>query len=194
MIFGLLLTFWLFQIYTQGRVSPWVIWPAALFAIASAGYSAFLFAQARGRDFWQSPLLFWHLLVKAVLAGAAVLILIGSLEFVTPYRFMSPLMFAWLINILVVSLFVSLAMIFSELFMKHGAEDAVRAGDLLLTRAIEQILLALCRRAGRRRAGRDLFFVPVGSLIPLYVLAPILALFGFGCTTISGSKPAKRYR
>ncbi len=66
------------------------------------------------------------------LAGAAMLILIGSLELVTPYRFMSPLMFAWLINILVISLFASLAMIFSELFMKHGAEDAVRAGELLL--------------------------------------------------------------
>src|SRR5262249_59350151 len=30
--------------------------PAVLLAAAAAGYSAFLFGQAEGRDFWQSPL------------------------------------------------------------------------------------------------------------------------------------------
>ena len=75
MVFGFLLAVWLAQIYRQGFVSLWLIWLTALFAIASAGYSAFLFAQARGRDFWQSPLLFWHLIVQAIAAGAAVLIL-----------------------------------------------------------------------------------------------------------------------
>src|SRR3990170_1847609 len=57
MIYGVLAGIWLAQGLTQPTVSPLVFWPAALFAIASAGYSAFLFAQARGRDFWQSPLL-----------------------------------------------------------------------------------------------------------------------------------------
>src|SRR5581483_6728354 len=176
MIFGLLLAFWLFQIYAQGRVSPLVIWAAALFAIASAGYSAFLFAQARGRDFWQSPMLFWHLLVKAVVAGAAVLILIGALEFVTPYQFMSPHMFAWLINILVVSLFASLAIIFGELFMKHGAQDAVRAGELLLQGPLcRSFWLLVVGLGGIVPVG--LVFAPVGS-VALYVVAPLLALFG----------------
>jgi len=40
---------------------------------ASAGYSAFLFAQAEGRDFWQSPLLLPHLLAQAIVAGAATM-------------------------------------------------------------------------------------------------------------------------
>jgi formate-dependent nitrite reductase membrane component NrfD len=43
------------------------------FAMAAAGYSGFLFGQAEGRDFWQSPLLPIHLVVQAVLAGAAAL-------------------------------------------------------------------------------------------------------------------------
>jgi Fe-S-cluster-containing dehydrogenase component/formate-dependent nitrite reductase membrane component NrfD len=43
------------------------------FAAAAAGYSGFLFGQAEGRDFWQSPLLPLHLVVQAVLAGAAAL-------------------------------------------------------------------------------------------------------------------------
>jgi Ni/Fe-hydrogenase subunit HybB-like protein len=41
-------------------------------ALATACYTAYLFAQARARDLWQSPLLAPHLAVQAVLAGAAV--------------------------------------------------------------------------------------------------------------------------
>ncbi len=40
-------------------------------AIATAIYTAFLFAQARARDLWQSPILAPHLAVEAVLAGSA---------------------------------------------------------------------------------------------------------------------------
>jgi formate-dependent nitrite reductase membrane component NrfD len=42
-------------------------------AAGAAGYSGFLFGQAEGRDFWQSPMLPLHLVVQAVVAGAAVL-------------------------------------------------------------------------------------------------------------------------
>lgn len=38
-----------------------------------AGYTAFLFAQAEGRDLWQSRLLFWHLVVQAVMVGSGAL-------------------------------------------------------------------------------------------------------------------------
>jgi formate-dependent nitrite reductase membrane component NrfD len=50
----------------------------AIFALASAVYSAFLFAQAKGRDFWQSPLFGVHLAVMAVLAGAAIMIILND--------------------------------------------------------------------------------------------------------------------
>jgi len=40
-------------------------------ALATACYTAFLFAQAKARDLWQSPLLAPHLAVQALLAGAA---------------------------------------------------------------------------------------------------------------------------
>ena len=42
-------------------------------AAATAVYTAYLFAQAKGRDLWQSALLPPHLIVQALLAGAAVL-------------------------------------------------------------------------------------------------------------------------
>jgi len=50
--------------------------PAFVLALAAAGYSAYLFGQAEGRDFWQSPLLLPHLIVAAMLAGAASLVLV----------------------------------------------------------------------------------------------------------------------
>ena len=43
-------------------------------ALATAVYTAFLFAQAKARDLWQSPLLPAHLAISAVLAGAAAML------------------------------------------------------------------------------------------------------------------------
>jgi Fe-S-cluster-containing dehydrogenase component len=53
-------------------------WPAMPAAILAAGYTAFLFRQAEGRDLWQSPVLFWHLLAQAVLVGAGALLVAAS--------------------------------------------------------------------------------------------------------------------
>ncbi len=50
-------------------------WPAIPAAVMVAGYTAFLFGQAEGRDLWQSPALFWHLQAQAVMVGSGVLIL-----------------------------------------------------------------------------------------------------------------------
>lgn len=46
---------------------------AAIVAI----YTAFLFAQAKGRDFWQSPTMSIHMLVHAVMAGIAIYLLVN---------------------------------------------------------------------------------------------------------------------
>lgn len=45
-------------------------------AVMTAVYTAYLFAQAKARDLWQSPLLPPHLFFQAVLAGAAALMLV----------------------------------------------------------------------------------------------------------------------
>jgi Ni/Fe-hydrogenase subunit HybB-like protein len=42
-----------------------------------AAYTAFLFGQAEGRDLWQSPLLFWHLIVQALMVGSGALAVAG---------------------------------------------------------------------------------------------------------------------
>ena len=53
-------------------------WPGALLASLTAVYTAYLFAQAKGRDLWQSALLPPHLLVQAGLAGGATMLLVAK--------------------------------------------------------------------------------------------------------------------
>ncbi len=45
--------------------------PGAALGAATAGYTAYLFAQCEGRDLWQTPLLLPLLLARAAVAGAA---------------------------------------------------------------------------------------------------------------------------
>jgi formate-dependent nitrite reductase membrane component NrfD len=59
------------------RLAAALRWPGVLLAALAAVYTAFLFAQAEGRDLWQSPLLPAHLLVQAVMAGCAGFLLLG---------------------------------------------------------------------------------------------------------------------
>jgi Fe-S-cluster-containing dehydrogenase component/formate-dependent nitrite reductase membrane component NrfD len=49
-------------------------WLGVPLGAGTAVYTAFLFAQAKARDLWQSPLLPPHLLVQSALAGAAALL------------------------------------------------------------------------------------------------------------------------
>jgi Fe-S-cluster-containing dehydrogenase component/formate-dependent nitrite reductase membrane component NrfD len=65
------------QLLGRADVAAALAWPGVALAALSAVYTAFLFAQAEGRDLWQSPLLSAHLLVQAILAGAAGLLLLG---------------------------------------------------------------------------------------------------------------------
>jgi formate-dependent nitrite reductase membrane component NrfD len=64
---------------TVEPVGGWATLQRALLAliavggVAAAGYTAFLFGQAEGRDLWQSRLLALHLVIQALMAGAAAL-------------------------------------------------------------------------------------------------------------------------
>jgi Fe-S-cluster-containing dehydrogenase component/formate-dependent nitrite reductase membrane component NrfD len=60
-----------------GTVITVLAWPAIPAAVMVAGYTAFLFGQAEGRDLWQSPVLFWHLQAQAVMVGAGVLFVLS---------------------------------------------------------------------------------------------------------------------
>jgi Fe-S-cluster-containing dehydrogenase component/formate-dependent nitrite reductase membrane component NrfD len=73
-IFGFIEAIWfLAAVFGLTDVLRWLLIPALLFGAAGAGYTAFLFGQAEGRDFWQGPLLLPILLAQAMLAGSATL-------------------------------------------------------------------------------------------------------------------------
>ena len=55
-------------------VRSWLIVAGIPLAAMTAVYTAYLFAQAKARDLWQSPLLPPHLLVHSVLAGSAAML------------------------------------------------------------------------------------------------------------------------
>ena len=94
--------------------------PLLILALGVAGYSAFLFAQAEGRDFWQSPLVLPHLLAGAATAGAAVSLL------VTPPS-------ATARSVLLVGLGVNVFLVLAECYTPHGNADA-RAAARIITR------------------------------------------------------------
>lgn len=79
--YGGLLTVWLIAQFSGWHgLADFLLLPCALLASIAAVYTAFLFAQAKGRDFWQNPLLCVHLLAHALLAGSAVWLIVESVR------------------------------------------------------------------------------------------------------------------
>lgn len=62
----------------QDALADGLRWVNAMLGAGVAGYTAYLFRQCEGRDLWQSALLLPHLLVQAVLLGAAALRITGT--------------------------------------------------------------------------------------------------------------------
>jgi Fe-S-cluster-containing dehydrogenase component/formate-dependent nitrite reductase membrane component NrfD len=150
-IFGLVEATWfLFAVigFTAGLY--WLLVPAALFGAGAAGYTAFLFGQAEGRDFWQSPLLLPVLLVQAVLAGSAAL---GLLSWALGGGSSITAMF---VVILLVTLALHGAMVLVEVFGSH-ANSHVAAAARYMTRGPLQYTFW------------GPFFA-IGTLIPLLLL------------------------
>ncbi len=75
---ALLMAGWILTGLLGGDVTPW-IWISALNGLAVAGYTAFLFGQAEGRDLWQTPLLLWHMIGAAAAAGGGFSLLAAFL-------------------------------------------------------------------------------------------------------------------
>lgn len=91
-----------------------------IFALITSIYTAFLFAQAKGRDFWQSPILAIHMLVHSIMAGAAVYTLINL--FVNRSGDWQ----VFLKSILLTGITINLFTLFIELYTTHPTDDAKR--------------------------------------------------------------------
>jgi Fe-S-cluster-containing dehydrogenase component/formate-dependent nitrite reductase membrane component NrfD len=136
--------------------------PTVLLAAGAAGYSAFLFGQAEGRDFWQSPVLLPQLLVASLMAGAAAL-LIASVFVRSDLRALNALTL-----LLIASLVFEATLLFGELRGGHGNVDVTRAARLVTRGSLR----------GRFWFGA----VGVGMLLPF-----VMAWFGGGLWTALGA-------
>jgi len=124
-IFGLLVTIWGVVTYFELSIpeTP-LLWVTAVFAVLLAIYTAFLFAQAKGRDFWQSPTLPLHMLVHSVMAGTAIFV-IASLVFGNE---------DWMIilkNTMIIALVVNLFTLITELTITHPTTSAKTVVEMI---------------------------------------------------------------
>lgn len=97
----------------------------AIVAAFVAIYTAFLFAQAKGREFWQSKLAPLHMFVHACMAGVAVYYLFSLLTKTSD---------GWMPFLRVISLVsigINIAIILFEIYAKHTSEDIKRVVKMI---------------------------------------------------------------
>ncbi|MCB9432427.1 MAG: polysulfide reductase NrfD [Ardenticatenaceae bacterium] len=122
---------WLFELgsylYSYDSVLRDIfLWLGLPFALGTAVYTAFLFAQAEGRDLWQSPLLPFHLVVQAFMAGSGFLLLLNL--FVTLPADIAHIARIAFATALIVDLFVTLV---GEFSVPHASEVAAAAAHAI---------------------------------------------------------------
>jgi len=151
-----------------------LLWPGLVFAVLAAGYSGFLLAQARGRDLWQSRLLFPHLVVQSFLAGSAVLVL-ASL-----YRDSGRSVTDLLTRCLLGGLCVHGILMLSEIGMPHGTRDATDAVRYMVQGPLARLFWIGAVLAGIAFPIYQLTYyfssAPSGTIVP--ASASLLALLG----------------
>ncbi len=141
-----------------------LMWLTAVTSVIVAIYTAFLFAQAKGRDFWQSPTLSIHMLVHSFMAGAAVFGILSL--FVENGTNWLP----FLKNVMLIGVLVNLFTMGIELTTTHPTDDAKRTVDMILK--------------GRYKNKFWFGVLVFGNIIPLLILffvganAAMLALAG----------------
>src|SRR5579885_3307349 len=155
-IFGLLEAAWFLAAITGfTNALLWLLIPTALFGIGAACYTAFLFGQSEGRDFWQGPLLLPILFVQAFLAGSAALSLLAWA--LHPGSSIG----TFLTVTLLVAIIVHVLLILLEVFGPHANSHVALAARFMSRGGLQDIFWSQ-------------FFV-IGSILPIVML--IVALF-----------------
>ncbi len=109
----------------MGWLMTVLAWLALPVGAMMAGYTAFLFGQAEGRDLWQSPVLFWHLVVQAVMVGSGALAVAGL------FTDLSDEAWAFLAAAFVIGTVAHLLMLAVEYAGKHASRQATVAAHII---------------------------------------------------------------
>ncbi|MBK8968446.1 MAG: polysulfide reductase NrfD [Lewinellaceae bacterium] len=147
-------------------VSGFVI-PGLLLALVVAVYTAFLFAQARGRDFWQSPLLPVHMIVHSLMAGAAMFILLDGAGLVS--------IGGQLTTLFVAAIAANLIVLAIELYITHPTADAKAVVKMILHGQYRQEFWTVVLACNALPA-LALYLDPTNAITQ--VLAAVLVLWG----------------
>ena len=157
--FGLLEAAWFFcALFGQFAALTWLLIPTVLFGAGAACYTAMLFGQAEGRDFWQEPLLLPILFVQAVLAGSAVL---GIFALILKS---GPLLEHFLTIVLLSAVALHAFLALFEVSGPHANRHVALAARYM-------------SRGGLKNVFRWLFFC-VGSVFPIAILVVALLVPG----------------
>ncbi len=126
-LYGGLLALWMLSMALGWEAAQSAIMVVtAILAVITAVYTAFLFAQAKGRDFWQSPTLPLHMLTHSLMAGAAAFLIVGLV--MTP----APEWQLFLTQILGWALGANLVILLLELGTTHASADAEATVKMIL--------------------------------------------------------------
>ena len=154
-IYGGLLTAWLAASYFEYAEALKYIEPlAVIFALLSAVYTAFLFAQAKGRDFWQSPMLGLHMIIHSLMAGFAVCLI--ATIFIDINNIMIESFLAYLT---IATLSFHLITLAIELTTTHTTDDAQKVVEMITK--------------GQYSTAFWFGMIIVGNFIPLIILLTI---------------------
>ncbi len=104
-----------------------------LSAIVTAVYTAYLFAQAKGRDFWQSPVLALHMLIHSFTAGAAFFAVLAIFDLPSE---------GWLFYlrlVMAVGIGLNLVVMLIELTTSHMTQEAKLTAELITKGRYKQL-------------------------------------------------------
>lgn len=122
---GLCGIFWLASVLGYTTAGSILLWPTVLVGFCAAAYTAFLLGQCEGRDLWQTPLLPLHLIVQALLCGAATLALLPEAWGGTPQ------LLSVATRALIVMLGLHLLGLVGEVAIPHATDNARYAARLM---------------------------------------------------------------
>ena len=156
-----LAAWWIAGLAEAGAALPLLVVPTVLFALGTAGYTAFLFAQCEGRDLWQGRLLLPVLLSQTVVAGGAATMVLDL--------FLEVPEIVAVQTMLAIGLGANVVLVVVETRGRHSRHVTMAIADLTLG-------------AQRTRYLLWLFLVPVAY--PLILLGGVPAAVGGICALI----------
>ena len=156
-----LAAWWIAGLAEAGAALPLLVVPTVLFALGTAGYTAFLFAQCEGRDLWQGRLLLPVLLSQAVVAGGAATMVLDL--------FLEVPEIVAVQTMLAIGLGANVVLVVVEARGRHSRHVTMAIADLTLG-------------AQRTRYLLWLFLVPVAY--PLILLGGVPAAVGGICALV----------